>query len=229
MKPIIEKYSWRGVNFFEGASSEEHYKQKSVCFGSKIKNLERFGFYDFFLPLDCDEFIALRHDKTGVIDTRKESIHEAFENLDKENGLFSVNFNYPNSLAAPREFFGWEFRKQFVRKDVFQRMDHGGHSITPRNSEPAVDTRFAYIHFCYRPFRSMVQSAREKVKIEPNIMTLPDSELRKHRLAKYFFMSEDEYYSSFSELEGLPRFSAPHLVEFFRQYVRRLPFENEVQ
>lgn len=223
---LIEKWTDRGVRFLDGARRAERFRDKGRIFEMQIKALERFGYYDFFLPLDSDEFVALKA-VDGVIETRKDHILSAFDRLDPGADLFSVDYNYPNNWHNPRRFFGWQFNKRFVRRDSFVSMDQGAHDIvTRRRQEPTV-TNFAFIHFHYRPFAHMRQNAIDKLILQPEILKKSEDELRKNRLGRYIVMSEAEYYQEFATMDTtLQSYEAPHLEHFFKGFGRELPFRN---
>ncbi|MBB4198012.1 hypothetical protein GGD83_001805 [Rhodoblastus sphagnicola] len=221
---LIEKWSDRGVRFFDGARRPERYRDKGRLLGDQIGNLERFAYYDFFLPLDCDEFIALKA-IDGVIETRREKILAAFDALDPDADLFAVDYNHPNSLGVRNRFFGWEFNKKFVRNNAFVSMDHGGHTIVTKSAKPATPSPFAYIHFYYRPFAHMRENSRAKLILQPEILELPEAALRQNRLGRYLVMDEAEYLAEFVAMEAKVRaYQAPDLEAFFHRFGRKLPF-----
>ncbi|PPQ37828.1 Glycosyl transferase family 2 [Rhodoblastus acidophilus] len=220
----IELWSDRGVRFFDGARRPERYRDKGRLFADQIRNLERFGHYDFFLPLDCDEFIALKATE-GRIETRREAILAAFAALDTGDDLFAVDYNYPNSQCTRNRFFGWDFNKKFVRRDAFVSMDHGGHAIVTHSGRPAAPTDFAYIHYYYRPFAHMRAHARAKLILQPEILQLPEAALRQHRLGRYLVMTEADYLAEFAEMEAKYRaYYAPDLEAFFEKLGRKPPY-----
>ena len=223
--PLIEKYSYRGVNFLDGARRHEKYREKGVFIGKQIKSLEKFKYYDFFLPMDCDEFLCLREPIGTNLETSKEEILRAFSALPPQANLFQIGWNYPNNIRETRSFYGWEFDKKFVRKDTFVRMDHGGHCIETFKGDPVTQSPFAFIHFCFRTFRDAQQNARDKLVLTPEIAELPVEEIRKHRVARFLLMNEDEYTREFVDVKNTARFRAPHLEEFFAKYGRRIPFD----
>lgn len=221
---LIEKWTDRGVTFLEGAGRPERYSMKGRLFANQAKLLDRFAYYDFILPVDCDEFLALRAGPDGIIETRPDALHAALDTLDPDAGIFAIDYNYPNDPASGLEYFGWDFNKKFARAGHLGAMDHGGHEIVSPHPTPVAPTSFAYIHYYHRPFALMREAAEAKLILTPEVLSWPDHRKRDHRLAKYLVMSEQDYADELRTLSGNRKYTAPHLAAFFARFGRTPPF-----
>lgn len=222
--PLIEKYTYRGVNFLDGARRQEKYREKGVFIGNKIKDLQIYDHYDFFIPADCDEFLCLKEPSGSNIITDRDDLLGHFDSLDKGQGLFKIGFNFPNDLSNPGKFFGWEYDKKFVRSGVFKRMDHGGHQIETIEPMQAIDSGFAFIHFCFRAFDEAKVNAIDKLMLTPEVLDWPTEKLRHHRVGRVLTMTEEEYIESLGTMNANKAYRAPSLEKFFAEFGRHLPF-----
>ena len=222
--PIIEKYAHKGVNFLDGARRHEKYKEKGVLFGNIIRNLERFKYYDFFIPIDCDEFICLAKTNENEIITDFDKIFEEFSRIEQDVSLVKIGYNFPNNIQSPGHFFGWEYDKKFVRSGAFLRMDHGGHYIETRNQTNYAESNLAFIHFCFRSYEEAKENALDKLILTPDVLSWPVEELSKHRFGKILTMSEEDYISSMEVMNKNKIYRASGLQNFFAKFGRSLPF-----
>jgi len=138
----------------------EDYRRKGQIIGSQIRFLE--GQYDFFIPLDCDEFVVVRTgDRSIACDP--DAVHAALEELAGEKRALQVDAAFWNILNSPEWFWCWSYRKVFFAKDSFLSTDHGHHN--GRTKEGGIlHTNFAYMHYHHKPYELMVEHAKNKLR-----------------------------------------------------------------
>ena len=75
---VLQKYEKRGVNINRAYNSKSDFEGKGNLIADKIRSLDQCNYYDFFFPLDCDEFIAC-HDIDGNIKLKpKKLCHRSY-------------------------------------------------------------------------------------------------------------------------------------------------------
>jgi len=56
---ILSDAKLKGVNVYFEYSQKENFEGKGDILAEKIKQLDQLDIYDFFFPLDCDEFVGV--------------------------------------------------------------------------------------------------------------------------------------------------------------------------
>lgn len=155
--------------------------------------------YDFALPLDCDEFLAL-YTENGITCSR-DALHAAFDELIGEQraiGFTSCLFNMPGHPGGFRAVY---FPKSFMARNTLDKIDRGFHAITSRVQEGLRHTDFTYLHMHHKPFALLLEHARRKLR---HVAPVDDLEALRHyqggglHLVPYFFMTEADYLAQFS-------------------------------
>jgi hypothetical protein len=118
--------------------------------------------YDFVLPLDCDEFVAMRK-LDGQPTCEREDLENYFSSLPAETKTFEVHENFLNMLGHPTTFFALPYKKVFFRGGFCREVDHGSHNALSLLTTIG-NTRLAYIHFHHKSFERYRQAAKEKLR-----------------------------------------------------------------
>lgn len=196
---ILDKYKQLGVNVFFEYSEREHFEKKGDTVKDFIAKLDLQSYYDFVIPMDCDEIFCLEDSSSLILN--KDVIHRELEllfSLDKGRG-FRI-YNCFNNVPLIKD----KFRKAPQKKTFFSsksniiRLDTGFHLFGL--DEELTDSKFTYIHFHNRYYQGVMASARNKM-----IARVPDytnETLLQHRerkkagwhLVKYFLQTKEQYY-----------------------------------
>ena len=150
--------------------------------------------YDFVLPIDCDEFLAV-FDEAGLSCSRS-AIDRAFEALLGERRALAIEMSLANVVGRPGWFAADTLQKGFLPANSVLAVDHGFHHLRSRLADGVRWTRFCYLHFHNKPFETLVAHARRKLDGLVDHHD-PDALRRYHgmnyHLVPYFFMTEAQY------------------------------------
>jgi hypothetical protein len=148
----------RGVHVMRLAAGAD-YRQKGDYVSYAMRQAE--AGYDFVLPLDCDEFVAMRL-PCGQPSCAPGEILDYFETLPASGLAFGVAENFLNMLGRPETFFALPYEKVFFRGGHCGVVDHGSHKVL----WPLMrvhGTRLVYVHFHHKPFARLRRAAMEKL------------------------------------------------------------------
>ena len=203
------------------------FRRKGTVLGDLIKRLDRENDYDFYIPLDCDEFVVMRTDDGYTAEPDR--IHAY---LDAQRGgceILHVTLNLSNLLGTPDRFRPAEYSKTIYPRETFLHMDHGYHTGVVRDGgSPYRDCDLVYAHFHYRPYEEVVEFARQKLRME-----LTDAQIDNHdflrefrgmgrHMVPYIVGGAEAYYSQFRNPTRTVDF--PELEEHFEVLGLASPF-----
>jgi hypothetical protein len=213
-----------GANCRFDRSKFEDFKAKGDIFSALIKELDLHSPYDFYFPLDCDEFLAAKLNGNYVFDL--EQISESLVPFLGSPDQLKIGFCPTNHPQKPCHFRNSASqRKFFFAQGSCQRLDHGfHHGITKTGT--TVTTSIAYFHFHYRDFPSIQYHARKKLSgfIENfEIETIKAFRGSGFHLTQYLLQSEAGYYSQFNSWECE---HVPELKHKFDSINIRIPLTN---
>jgi hypothetical protein len=215
-----------GLNVDTTRSGRRDFEQKGNILGDKIRELDASGLYDYFIPLDCDEFIVLQLDKEHI-SCDSGHINEELAKL-HDDRVFLVQNYYSNILGFPDLYWCWGVRKTFFKKGTFEYLDLGFHSGRSRKADGAYDTPFAYMHFNHKPYRTIVEHARNKLQDRVDVndrAALAAFHGTGYHIAKYLLESEEEYLRRFRPNHGV---HLPSFAQRLRSIGAPVPFEMVV-
>ena len=218
---VLRRYEAAGVNVIWDQSTPRHFDLKGWVIGDLIRDLEKRASYDFFFPLDCDEFVALA-EKTGFTTSR----NKILDFLDTRKGsdtVLRVNhclINVPGSLNV----FGIVgHTKSIVPAGRFRAIDHGFHEAELEGGKAFRNTPIIHVHMHNKPFAVLLQHAKDK--LQPYVDVNDREALSKFdgvggHLTKYFFGFESVYIFSLSStvrvgFDGLARRAAAFGLDGF--------------
>lgn len=218
---ILKKYSGMGYSIDYQFTHNEAHLQKGKIFGNKIMQLEDLDNFDFFIPLDCDEFFVLRKD-LGIT-TNKEEIHAELDALMDRDEVLSIDTAFYNIPNRPDYFLRWSHRKTFFRSGTFGSMDAGFHEGTSRKKLGRYETLFAHMHFHHKPYDILVEHAKNKLRptIDPDNQAELNDPKNRNRLTDFITQGEDVYMERFQNYTGI---HLPEFQRFIRNTGIQLPF-----
>ncbi len=159
---ILKKYEKFGLNVFYDKSEKRHFENKGEIMSSKIRELDVEGVYDFFLPLDCDEFVGCCIDQRIKIDIAE--IEKALHPYQESPEVLTILRAYDNSPVHPDYYLPKDAqRKCFFARNTCASLDIGFHHGKSRLSDKEKKTPIVYFHFHHKSYEAFKKSAYEKL------------------------------------------------------------------
>ena len=131
MEPILDSAEKLGVNIIRDYNSKEHFESKGRIIAKYILDLRQLNLYDFFFPLDCDEFVAASIDnEKKIISTSKSDLIESLSSLLDVSCPIKIAYSGENDPHIAQLFHLKGRRKLFVSaKAEISSMSCGYHSM----------------------------------------------------------------------------------------------------
>lgn len=194
-KELLLNWEQKGLTVNWGHSTKQDFENKGKILGETIKELEKTGTYECFIPLDCDEFLAVQLDKDTVSCEPEDIYSEILSHSDCKDVLL-IDAQFFNSPISRKWFHRFENRKCFFMKDTFESMDVGFHWGKVKNSTKEKKTHLVQFHFHNKPFQDAREHARNKLALR--VESFDKEYLATYKgsgrhLTKYFLLSEQEY------------------------------------
>jgi hypothetical protein len=139
------------------------FKRKGEFVTQVIQILDALRIYDILLPLDCDEFLALR-DESGQYLCARDAILDYLATLKGRETILEVKENLINFLGAPGKFMPLPYQKVFFAGGQCGVLDEGAHQDLSGRDRAAEVTRLVYIHFHHRPYAQQIEASLEKLR-----------------------------------------------------------------
>jgi hypothetical protein len=217
---VLERISAAGGNVIWEHNDHDSFCNKGLVFLDHMRTLRKKG-YEVFIPLDCDEFIAIETDGGPSIDWRL--ILEEIARSAVSQTL-RTSHCYLNNPFRPGMFKRSPFRKVFGTFEEIDWLGEGFHHVRA----PMEPTKIAYIHFHRRPFEDLRDKAAAKLVAhgqdltEENLKRFAESTANNHQAAKVLLMKEEEYEAQFDDPDYREHNA---LCDWFAEHVGRLPFD----
>ena len=198
----LSKFEMAGGHVYRDFTTSDDFHRKGTIIGDLIKLLDAEQQYDFYIPLDCDEFVVLRT-RDGYT-ANPEAIHIYLDQFRGDRRILHVTQNLSNLLGTPDTFRVAEYSKTIWPREVFLHMDHGYHTGLDRNdTSPYVVCDIVYAHFHYRPYEEVIEFAKQKLRVALTDAQIEDrSTLSAFRgigwhMTQYILDGPDAYYAQF--------------------------------
>lgn len=226
-RSLLSKYAAFGVNVDISFSNKHDFENKGTLFAEKIKALEALDKYDFYFPLDCDEFIVAEQSE-GFVRFDAAAVFDELSAYICDDRPLRIVAAYDNNPVVPGYFYRSDTqRKTFFASDACESLDIGFHDGKTKSGLDSVKTNIAYVHFHYKIFSDYLFSARQK--LEGRVVDFSVDVLREHAASKkpgYHLIgalvkSEDEYYLSLYRQYKNKR-NVYFNLSFFDEYLARL-------
>ncbi|NHO33710.1 glycosyltransferase family 2 protein [Acetobacter fallax] len=196
----LRMYERAGADIRHEHNRIEDFQTKGTHVRNIIAEWDLCGGYDFALPVDCDEFLAV-YTPDGLSCSRT-AVHRHFDALTGIKQAFRFRVNLMNVPGRPGCFQPNHYQKTFLAAGTgTEQVDRGFHAITSSAEGGWTDTNFTFLHMHNKPFADLLRHARNKLA---NSVPLDDPEaLRAHKglgshLIPYFFMTEQDYHERFT-------------------------------
>lgn len=210
---VLKKYQKTGVNVIWNRVTQKDFNRKGWIIGDLIKSLQASSQYDFYIPLDCDEFVALA-DGNGLSISRNDIFAYFADEIGHDRVLKVTRclLNAPGSLDV---FAIIRHKKTIMPARGFKSLDHGFHEGELVSSKDFKNSNIVYVHLHNKPFDKILQSAKDKlapfVDVE-NLDALKNYDGVGKHLVRYFFDFESTYASS---VDKFPRISFENIAYLF--------------
>ena len=158
---ILAQFEAAGVRVHRQHVGNAAFEQKGAIVHGVINEWDRTLEYDFALPCDCDEFLALF--TRGGLECSREAIHAGLDALiecDQVLGIRTSLFNVP---SQPDWFHPEMFPKGFLPSHTILDLDSGYHEPRSRLAAGMRDTDFTYLHFHNKPYETVQDHTRRKL------------------------------------------------------------------
>ncbi|MFG1350014.1 glycosyltransferase family 2 protein [Xanthobacter autotrophicus] len=216
----LYEYEKLGLNVDYSAQSGVDFRRKGVILGKKIQELELSGNYDFFIPVDCDEFLAMEM-SPGHVSVNKDDILDHLGEFANEVAPLGISAAYNNVLWRLNEFVRVYHRKTLFRSGTFKIMDHGYHVGETKCSAEKVQTNLTYLHFHYKSYDLMLSHSLNKLRPYLDVDNAENlkNAAESNRLAAFIVEGEDAYRARFMRQDAL-------LIDDMACRLRQIGVEN---
>jgi len=196
VQATLKAFEAAGVHVDYSCDAPTDFEHKGLRLGAKIKEFQAAALYDVVLPLDCDEFIAI-NGAHGFACDRTEILAE-LQRISDGGTVCRITKCLENNPGYADLFHYATLTKSIVPVSAFLGIDHGFHQASLPPSQTYGQTSLIHIHMHFKPFAQVVESAKNKLAPFVDVTdkaALDGFEGVGVHLKKYFFMSNDDYYS----------------------------------
>lgn len=198
VRATLRRYAARGVTVDRSYRKRTDFPLQGDIAARKIRQLAATRQFDFFLPVDCDEFVVLDGPDGPICDP--DAIRTHFASFLDATGILEIKRNYTNYISEPARFWPAEYQKVFFARHGCTTIEFGYHRGKSALGGPTVATRLAHMHFHHKPFATILKHTSSKLDCFVN--TTSAARLRGYRgpmsyAAQYFLMTPAMYYARF--------------------------------
>jgi len=216
----LVEFARKGLNVDWKHSGPEDFHSKGEILGSLIVSLA--NRYDFFLPLDCDEFFVLQTGEWKIA-CDQPAIRAGLAQIAGEGRALQVKWAYYNVLNTPDSFWRWPHQKTFFAGDSLVSLDHGYHQGRTK-AGGTLETSFAHMHYHHKPYSLMVEHSKNKLRAYVDVddrAALEDYKGMNYHCTTVLLQGPEVYNGRFTASSGdrIPEFPA-----FLRSIGAPVPF-----
>lgn len=191
---ILKKYEEVGLKVIWDYSTNKDFESKGTILGEEILALQESTDFDFYFPLDCDEFLAVELEN-NKISCEKEDIYKELKKYVGTKDILMIKKQMFNSPISDEWFWPRPDRKCFFYKNNFLSMDVGFHWAKNIHSTTELKTNIVQFHFHNKPYT--VAQDHAKAKLMSRVDDFSTATLRNYKgagvhLVDYFLFSESE-------------------------------------
>ncbi|WP_254963732.1 MULTISPECIES: glycosyltransferase family 2 protein [unclassified Cyanobium] len=159
---VLKEAESSGVRIFWEYSTVRNFLEKGALIADLIQRLDREEDFDFYFPLDCDEFLACQTE-SGPSCCRKD-IEEALRPYKGSADVLVIQHKYWNHPYR-QNFYSipTSSRKCFFANGACDYLDLGYHKGRSRLGAGQAKTAIIYFEFHYLPYRFHRQYCRQKL------------------------------------------------------------------
>lgn len=199
-RTILEQFEAVGVSVHRQYTGIEHFEGKGAIVAGIIEGWDRTHDYDFALPCDTDEFLALF--TPDGLTCRRNQISTAMDALVGCEQALWMATSLLNVPSQPGWFHPETFPKGFLPSRSILSLDSGYHVPQTRHREGTQRTDFTYLHYHNKPYEVVQAHTRRKLYRRVDLNDL--AALRTYagagaHMTKDLLMSRDEYVHQFDQ------------------------------
>jgi hypothetical protein len=212
---LLEVLETKTTNIIWDFKTKADYENRGTLFCEKIKQLDKTSLYDFYMVIDCDEFLAVV-DQEGNISCDPLSLQHSLSQCQNNTEVLMIDSQYYNSSISPYYFNKQPYRKCFFKKDTIQSLDQGFHMGKVTTSKDEIRTNLIHFHFHNKPYSIAKKHAKEKLTgrvSDFNIDTLKSYKGSGFHLVRFFLETEQQYLQGQISLNHIKSKSLFHKLE----------------
>jgi hypothetical protein len=192
---ILDELKAIGINVISGFDRPIDFEMKGDVLGNYFKY--RKGEFNLFIPLDCDEFLAVSN-KHGEFSCEPGHVKNELSKYIFSDAPLMIKGSFYNVPYSTSKFFFFPEEKVFFSSQSFQSVDMGFHYGKTLNLSDNIFTEIVHIHLCHKPLWKVQNDAIDKLKLRLS----PGQKIDNYtgpgqHLAKYFTINELEYENSY--------------------------------
>ncbi len=191
---VLKEAESRGVNVFWEYSRVRSFLEKGLLVAELIQRLDGEDAYDFYFPLDCDEFLAC-HTESGPSCCR-EDIEETLRPFMGSVDVLVIQSKFWNNPCLKNHYsISTSSRKCFFAYGACEHLDQGYHDGRSRLGGGQARTGIVYVEFHYAPYHFHRQCCRQKLAGRL-------TDFSRRSLRTYQAKQKDGYHNAIDLLKG---------------------------
>jgi hypothetical protein len=202
---LLREAERAGAQVIWGLTSPSDFPNKGEHVRNVIMAWDKHSNYDFALPVDCDEILAVFTD--AGLTANHDAIHAALRGLKDITSSLRIDLSLFNVPGQP----GWfaphrTFHKGFLPKRSIESIDEGFHNPVSRLAPHHAVTTLAYLHWHNKSFEYSVAWAKRKLiglvdtgNIEALKAYAAEPGARGVHLVDILLMNEQQYTSRYEQ------------------------------
>lgn len=119
--------------------------------------------YDFLLPIDCDEFLAMRRED-GSFTCQRDEILRCLASCIGRQETFEIKQNLLNILGQPGRYWVLPYQKVFFSGRSIGTLCHGSHQDISGRDNGLLETPLVFVHFHHKPWDEQIKASKEKLR-----------------------------------------------------------------
>jgi hypothetical protein len=162
---ILNTAEKKGVHVYRHLNQDDDYKAKGSIVAEMIRELDRTTPYDYYFPLDRDEFVACELEGE-VLSCERDSILQELEKHKNNRSVLTTSCKYYNTPFQQNLYrrLGPDITtKCFFTKDACVALDHGYHLGQSILGNQQVRTKIIYFEFHHKPYFEFRRSCLQKI------------------------------------------------------------------
>jgi hypothetical protein len=209
----------RGATVDWSNKETSDFLRKELIITDLVQTLDANDPHDFYLLLDCDEFLACEINGEPYFD--KKSILDTLNPYINYKGVLFIGSKYWHNPYMPNMYYNrteWS-RKCFFTRGTLKSLTGGFHDGESNFSEEKISVPIVYFEFHYLPYKAHLQLSKSKLipfmgDLSRQSLTIYVKKGRESaHCAVDLLKTEYEYASIFFDSDGLVRL--PGLLEEF--------------
>ncbi|OFI34456.1 hypothetical protein BFC17_17625 [Alteromonas lipolytica] len=194
-KEQLSKAKAKGCNIIVKYTTKDDYENRGDIFCDFIKRLDQESNFDYYMLIDCDEFLATL-DNEGVVSCDKSALQLELLKYENTQGTLLIDSQFYNSSVSPYWYNKQPYRKCFFRHGTIKSLDQGFHWGKVKESDAEKRTGLVHIHFHNKPYRIARLHAEEKLRgrvPDFSLETLASYRGKGFHLVRYFTEDEERF------------------------------------